>query len=129
MSSQGGQDHCIRRVDIANGATTTLAGSGGSGGFTGSGTGSGGFFDGVGAVARFNYPRGIAIEPSGEYALVAVRASGLDSLHPLDSPQPAIPYRQRTRCIGGCTQTVFLPEMVPATPHSTPSFPIQCVRP
>ena len=119
MSSQGQFDHRIRRVEIANGETTTLAGIGYADG--------GGFLDG--AVARFNYPRGIAIEPSGEYALVGVRASGLDSLHPLDSPQPAIPCRQRTRCIGGCTQAVFLPEMVPATPHSTPSFLIQCVFP
>ena len=80
MSSQGYYDHRIRRVDIATGATTTLAGSG-----------TGGFLDGAGAIARFNYPKGIAIEPSGGYALVGVRASGLDSLHPLDSPQPATP--------------------------------------
>ena len=117
-ASQDDFNHAIRRVEIANGATSTLAGSG-----------TGGFLDGAGAIARFNYPKGIAIEPSGGYALVGVRASGLDSLHPLDSPQPAIPCRQRTRCIGGCTQAVFLPEMVPATPHSTPSFLIQCVLP
>ena len=82
MSSQGYYDHCIRRVEIATGATTTLAG-----------TGSAGFLDGAGAIAQFKYPRGIAIEPSGGYALVAVRASGLDSLHPLDSPQPATPVK------------------------------------
>ena len=65
----------VRRVDIATGATTTLAGSG-----------TQGFLDGAGGSARFNRPSGVAIDPSGGYALVVVRASGLDSLHPLDSP-------------------------------------------
>ena len=73
-------NHRIRRVEIATGATTTLAGSG-----------TQGFLDGAGGSARFNRPVGIAIDPSGGYALVGVRGSGLDSLHPLDSPQPAIP--------------------------------------
>ena len=73
-------NHQIRRVEIATGATTTLAGSG-----------TQGFLDGAGVIAQFNNPNGVAIDPSGGYALVAVRASGLDSLHPLDSPQPAIP--------------------------------------
>ena len=63
-ASQGHGDHRIRRVDIATGATTTLAGSG-----------SAGFLDGAGGSARFSYPRGVAIEPSGGYALVAVRVS------------------------------------------------------
>ena len=79
-ASQDSSGHRIRRVEIATGATTTLAGSG-----------TEGFLDGAGAIAQFKYPRGIAIEPSGGYALVAVRASGLDSLHPLDSRQSAIP--------------------------------------
>ena len=82
MSSQGYIDQRIRRVDIATGATTTLAG-----------TGSAGFLDGAGAIARFQYPRGIAIEPSGGYALVAVRVPlwlGL-AASLLDSPQPATP--------------------------------------
>ena len=70
----------IRRVDIATGATTTLAGSG-----------TRGFLDGAGDSAQFNLPSGFAIDPSGGYALVGVRGSCLDSLHPLDSPQPAIP--------------------------------------
>ena len=61
-ASQDGSNHRIRRVDIATGATTTLAGSG-----------SAGFRDGAGGSARFYNPRGIAIEPSGGYALVAVR--------------------------------------------------------
>ena len=78
-ASQGHHDHCIRRVDIATGATTTLAGSG-----------TQGFLDGAGGSARFHYPAGVAIDPSGGYALVAVRVPGLDSPHPLDSPQPAI---------------------------------------
>ena len=62
--SQGNGDHRIRRVEIATGATTTLAGSG-----------TLGFLDGAGGSARFNYPFGVAIDPSGGFALVAVRAS------------------------------------------------------
>ena len=61
-ASQDYYNHRIRRVEIATGATTTLAGSG-----------SPGFRDGAGGSAQFQYPRGIAIEPSGGYALVAVR--------------------------------------------------------
>ena len=79
-ASQDRSNNRIRRVDIATGETTTLAGSG-----------TRGFRDGAGASALFNYPSGVAIDPSGGYALVAVRASGLDSLYPLDSPQSAIP--------------------------------------
>ena len=63
MSSQDDYNHCIRRVDIADGETTTLAGSD-----------TRGFLDGAGAVAKFNRPSGIAIDPSGGFALVAVRA-------------------------------------------------------
>ena len=65
--------------------TTTLAGSG-----------SIGFLDGAGDSAQFKHPRSVAIDPSGGYALVAVRASGLDSLHPLDSRQSAIPQTAHT---------------------------------
>ena len=79
-ASQDRRNHRIRLGDIATGATTTLAGSG-----------TPGFLDGAGGSARFHYPAGVAIDPSGGYALVGVRGSGLDSLHPLDSPQPAIP--------------------------------------
>ena len=61
-ASQGYYNHRIRRVDLATGATTTLAGSG-----------SAGFLDGDGAIAQFDYPAGVAIDPSGGYALVAVR--------------------------------------------------------
>eukprot|EP00964_Phaeocystis_antarctica_P062306 scaffold37319_cov52-Phaeocystis_antarctica.AAC.2 len=60
LSDRG--NHRIRRVDIATGATTTLAGSG-----------TGGFRNGAGGSAQFRYPRGVAIEPSGGYALVVVR--------------------------------------------------------
>ena len=61
-ASQDQTNNRIRRVDIATKATTTLAGSG-----------SGGFLDGPGAIARFNSPLGVAIDPSGTFTLVAVR--------------------------------------------------------
>eukprot|EP00964_Phaeocystis_antarctica_P128632 scaffold92426_cov59-Phaeocystis_antarctica.AAC.2 len=59
-ASQDSHNHRIRRVEIATGATTTLAGSG-----------SDGFSNGAGGSALFNYPRGVAIDPSGGFALVA----------------------------------------------------------
>jgi len=52
----------IYRVDVTTGAITMLAG------------GTTGFSDGDGTSARFQYPRGVAIDPSGAFALVAVRA-------------------------------------------------------
>ena len=61
-ASQDASNNRIRRVDIATGATTTLAGSGNQG-----------FLDGAGADARFKYPQGVTIDPSGTFALVAVR--------------------------------------------------------
>ena len=47
--------HTIRRVVIATGAVTTLAGSAGNSGSA----------DGVGAAARFNYPSGLASDGEG----------------------------------------------------------------
>tara|TARA_B100000795_G_scaffold213261_1_gene166926 strand:- start:126 stop:341 length:216 start_codon:yes stop_codon:yes gene_type:complete len=61
-SSQDQWNHLVRRVDIATGATTTLAGS------------TPGFSDGVGASAQFYYLSDVAIHPSGTFALVMVRA-------------------------------------------------------
>ena len=57
------------------GATTTLAGSG-----------SAGFGNGAGGSARFNNPHDIAIDPSGTFALVAVRRP---------PPYPRIPPSRR----------------------------------
>ena len=54
------ENHKIRRVEVATGAVTTLAGSGEDGGA-----------DGVGVAARFCYPRGIAISPDGGALFVA----------------------------------------------------------
>ena len=82
-ASQGHINNRIRRVDIATGATTTLAGSG-----------TRGYLDGAGGSARFNRPEDISIDPSGGFALVAVRASPAP---PPASRHPA--YRlPRTRC-------------------------------
>ena len=52
----------IRHVNIATGATTIFAGSG-----------TAGFFNGASDSAQFHNPRGIAIDPSGTFALVGVR--------------------------------------------------------
>ena len=63
-ASQDDHTHRIRRVDIATGETTTLAGSG-----------TQGFLDGAGSSAQFNSPFGVAIDPTGTFTLVAVRAA------------------------------------------------------
>ena len=62
--AQDSKNHCIRRVDITTGATTTLAGNG-IAGFKD---------DDVGTSARFSDPLGVAIAPDGTFALVTVRA-------------------------------------------------------
>ena len=74
-ASQDQNNHRIRRVEIATGATTTLAGSG-----------SAGYLDGAGGSARFRNPYGVAIDPSGTFALVAVRRP---------PPYPRIPPSRR----------------------------------
>ena len=53
-------NHKIRRVEVATGAVTTLAGSG-----------EDGDADGVGAAAEFCYPNGIAISPDSSALFVA----------------------------------------------------------
>ena len=82
-ASQDYYNHRIRRVEIATGATTTLAGSG-----------SRAFGNGAGGSAHFYYPSGVAIEPSGTFALVAVRRP---------PPYPRIPpsRRRHTRLAHG----------------------------
>ena len=58
--------HRIRRVNVSTRETTFLAGGSGSSGNR--------FSDGVGTSALFYYPFGVAIDPTGAFALVAVRA-------------------------------------------------------
>ena len=61
----------IRSIDLATAETTTLAGDG-----------TGSFRNGGGASARFNCPTDVAIDPSGTFALVAVRtARGTQAYH------------------------------------------------
>ena len=50
----------IRRLVLASSQVTTLAGSG-----------QGGFQDGIGISAIFNWPHGVSIDPTGTYALIA----------------------------------------------------------
>jgi DNA-binding beta-propeller fold protein YncE len=50
--------HRVRHIVIATGVVTTLAGNGA------------GYDDGVGTMAKFNEPRGIALAPDGAYALI-----------------------------------------------------------
>ncbi len=50
--------HRVRHIVIATGVVTTLAGNGA------------GYADGVGTLARFQQPRGIALSPDGSYALI-----------------------------------------------------------
>lgn len=73
-SPDGSQEyggHRVRRVDLASGVTTTLAGSR-----------SAGLREGVGASALFNAPWGVAIDPSGTFALVGVRPPTVDVYTP-----------------------------------------------
>ncbi|MBC8162766.1 MAG: hypothetical protein H7Z42_16265 [Roseiflexaceae bacterium] len=56
-----GDNHTIRRVDLASAAVTTVAGSPGVAGST----------DGAGAAARFRTPRGLAISLDGLRAAIA----------------------------------------------------------
>ena len=51
--------HRVRHIVIATGVVTTLAGNGA------------GYSDGVGTMANFNMPRGIAFSPDGSYILIA----------------------------------------------------------
>ena len=60
----------IRKIDLGTSETTTLAGP--REGYRV--WGIAGFKDGDGTSARFFFPQGIAIDPEGTYALVAVRA-------------------------------------------------------
>jgi DNA-binding beta-propeller fold protein YncE len=52
-------NNCVRRIQIATGAVTTLAGL------------TQGYTDGVGTAAMFQEPYGVTISPDGSFALVA----------------------------------------------------------
>ncbi len=53
-------NHRIRRIDMAIGTVTTLAGRAGSSGYT----------DGLGSAATFNSPLGVAMDSMGATAIV-----------------------------------------------------------
>lgn len=54
-------NHTVRRIDLPSGSVTTLAG----------GAGLRGAADGTGTVARFAFPRGVALSADSSFALVA----------------------------------------------------------
>ena len=54
-----GSDPCVRRVDVATGHTTTLAGS------------VPGFQDGEAHQAAFHYPNSVAVSPDGGFVFVS----------------------------------------------------------
>ena len=84
-ASQDTNNNRVRRVDIATGVTTTLAGSG-----------TRGFLNGASGSAKFYQPFDVEIDQSGTFALVTVRP-------PLYHPHLAIPqtaHPPRTRRIG-----------------------------
>ncbi len=56
-------NHCLRRVSLATGAVTTLAGN--------ASETDGGLRDGVGAVALFRTPTSVAVDAGGAYIYVA----------------------------------------------------------
>jgi DNA-binding beta-propeller fold protein YncE len=55
--------HRVRRIVIATGVVTTLAGNGA------------GYADGVGTMAKFTQPRGVAFSPDGSYVLITDRSN------------------------------------------------------
>ncbi len=57
--AESGTSHRVRHIVIATGVVTTLAGNGA------------GYVDGVGTLAKFYIPRGVAISPDGAYVLIA----------------------------------------------------------
>ena len=61
FTTQDWGTHRIRKIDLLTTATTTLAGSGG-------------FNDGTFKNGEFKFPFGIAIDRTGAFALIAVRA-------------------------------------------------------
>jgi len=70
-ASQDIGNNRIRRIELASGQTSTLAGSGVRGSH-----------DGVGTSAQFDGANGVVIDPSGTFAMVAVRAwLGLHAPH------------------------------------------------
>jgi DNA-binding beta-propeller fold protein YncE len=60
VADQG--NHCVRLIDVATGAVTTVAGSGST---------SGAFADGTGSAASFNHPAGLAYSADGSTIAVA----------------------------------------------------------
>ena len=79
---QDRDNHRIRSIDIATGETTTLAG-----------TGQQGYLNGDGASAKFDQPMGVAIDPSGTFAIVSVRRP---PPYPLRTHKHILPSRRRS---------------------------------
>jgi DNA-binding beta-propeller fold protein YncE len=78
-------NHLVRHIVISTASVTTLAGVAGSSGST----------NGVGTIARFNFPYGVSISPNGVYALVTewnnhlIRQIVISTATPSVFPSPA----------------------------------------
>ena len=98
----------LRELSVyTTGATTTLAGSG-PGGYDGNG-----FHDGDnGANAQFGEPTGVAIDPDGTFALVAVRA--WPPAPHASWPSPAAAHPPRTHAPQARSAAL---QVVPAATH------------
>ncbi|MCX6951981.1 MAG: immunoglobulin domain-containing protein, partial [Verrucomicrobia bacterium] len=106
--------HTIRRISPA-GVVTTIAGSSFATGTT----------DGIGAVARFNQPRGLAVDAGGTLAIVdgansTVRLARLDS-----EPVPATTIAQQPVAFDA---VVALPMSLSVTPAGAPPFTYQWLK-
>ena len=101
--------HRVRRIEIATGAVTTLAGS------------SAGYADGAGTSALFNGPYGVAISPDANFALVADRNN--DRVRRLNIATGTVTMLAgSTRGYADATGTsamFFMPEAIAISPDGT----------
>ena len=106
-----GIGHRVRRIALATGAVTTLAGT------------TQGFADGVGTAAMINQPRDVAIAPDGTYALIADFNNQRVRRTALTSPCPAGAYCPA----GSSSPTPCAPGTYAATTGLSAPCSMQCL--